>query len=110
MIGSVVDGTHLRFNNIDLKDLKSIKLATYYANNRDYAGHVEIREGSVTGTIIGQAKLGYSKSNGKAANKYYTILVQPTSEKSPLFLVFKNEKDQAQFVAGIDWILPIYKH
>jgi cytochrome c len=110
LVGSIINNTFLRFDTIELKWLKSIKLAAFYRGNYEYSGTVEIREGSVTGNLIGKAKLGNAKQYSKDAKRYYTIDVNPTKDKSQLFFVFKNEKNKNQFIAGLDWILPIYKN
>lgn len=109
LIGSVIHDTFLRFDDIQLKNLESIKLATFYRSDYSYNGRVEIREGSITGNIIGTAKLGRSKQKSKDVKKYYNISVNPKTDKGPLFFVFKNDKDKKQFIAGLDWILPVYK-
>ena len=109
LVGTVVDGAFLRFDNIDLKNLKQIKLATFYRGAYQYKGVLEIREGSKTGKVIGKLNLGNKGLGSKDVKKYYTISVKPTIDKIPLFFVFKNDTDKNQFIAGLDWILPIYE-
>jgi cytochrome c len=109
LIGSIVDGTFLRFDKINLKNLKQIKLATFYRGSYQYEGVLEIREGSKTGKVIGEISLGNKGMGSKDVKKYNTISVKPTADKAPLFFVFKNEKNKSKFIVGLDWILPIYK-
>ena len=108
LIGAVVDGTFLRFDAIDLKNLKQIKLAAFYRGSYQYEGVLEIREGSKTGNIIGKVTLGNKGLGFKDIKKYHNISVKPTVDKSQLFFMFKNAKKKDQFIAGLDWILPIY--
>lgn len=109
LVGSINHNSYLRFNDINFKGLKSIKLVSYYTKDYSYKGTVEIREGSKNGKIIGKTKLGYYNEK-RGAMKFYDVKVSPTQEKGPLFLVFKNSNNQEQYVANLNWILLNYKH
>ena len=104
IVGSISHNSFLKFNNQNLSNLTSIKLAAKYNAGYDYQGKVEIREKSVNGTIIGAMKLGYFDDE-KIGTKYYKIPVSPTIEAGDLFLVFKNPKDESQFILNADWVL-----
>ncbi len=104
LVGSIVHNSFLEFKNQSFENLTSIKLAAKYNAGYDYQGKVEIRENSPTGNVIGEAELGYFDKD-KIGTKYYQIPVSPTIEVGDLFLVFKNPKDDKQFVLNADWIL-----
>ena len=107
LIGSIVDGSFLAFNSVGLKGLKSVKLSVFFSNNYDYEGDVELREGQVTGPIIGKTHLKYFNKD-KGALTVYDIPVYPQSEQNDLILLFKNEKNKAQYIANANWILLNY--
>ncbi|MFK8009284.1 MAG: ThuA domain-containing protein [Saprospiraceae bacterium] len=104
LVGSIVHDSFLKFTNQNFESLTSIKLAAKYNAEYDYQGKVEIRENSPTGNVIGEAELGYFDKE-KIGTKYYEIPVSPTIATGDLFLVFKNPKDEKQFVLNADWIL-----
>ena len=106
LVGSIVHDSWLRFDNISYKNLSSIQLAAAYSADYSYGGTVEIREGSVDGKIIGSLQVSYSDEKGM---KYYDIPVQPSVDKGPLFLTFKNPADKEQYVMNADWILLNYR-
>ncbi len=107
LVGSIVHNSYLKFDVSTLKGLKSVKLAAFFAGDYPYEGDVEIREGSHNGNLIGKTHLKYHKDKGSM--KYYTIPVSPRTEKAPLYLVFKNEKDKEQYITNANWILLNYK-
>lgn len=106
VVGPVVDKSFLRFNDMALKNMKALKLATFYNGNYKFEGEVYIREGAPDGPIIGQTVLGHY---GDEKMGYYEIPVQPNSEKNTLYLVFANPKNPRQNIAHIDWISPVYQ-
>ena len=108
LVGSIAHNSFLKFDNISFNNLTGIQLAAAYNANYPYAGKVEVREGSTTGTIIGTAQLGYSHPE-KASMEYYDIPIQPTVEKGPMYLVFKNPSDKDQYVLNANWILLKYR-
>ncbi|MEM6800626.1 MAG: PQQ-dependent sugar dehydrogenase, partial [Bacteroidota bacterium] len=108
LVGSIAHNTYLRFDDISFKNLEGLQLAAAYNADYPYAGSVEIREGAIDGTLIGQAKLGYSHPK-KAAKKYYDISLKPSIDTGPLYLVFKNPADKDQYVLNANWILLKYK-
>ena len=108
LVGSIAHNSYLKFDNISFKNLHNIQLAAAYSANYAYAGMLEIREASADGKIIGTAQLGYSHPE-KGSMEYYDIPVQPSIEKGPLYLVFKNPTDEDQYVLNANWILLNYK-
>ncbi|MDB4414966.1 ThuA domain-containing protein [bacterium] len=104
LVGSIVHNSFLKFENQSFKNLNSIKLAAKYNPDYNYQGKVEIREKSTTGKIIGEMELGYFDKE-KIGTKIYQIPVKPNINIGDLFLVFKNPKDEKQFILNADWIL-----
>ena len=104
LVGSIVHNSFLKFNNQNFNKLTTVKLAAKYNAGYDYQGKVEIREKSPTGNLIGEMKLGYFNEE-KIGTKFYEIPVSPTIDAGDLFLVFKNPKDEGQFVLNADWVL-----
>jgi cytochrome c len=109
LVGSITNNTFLKFKNIAFKNLNRILLTADYNSGYEYRGNVEIREGDLTGKKIGQAKLGYFDAD-KNSYKHYKITVSPTIDQGDLFLVFKNPKDEKQFVLNADWIMLDYNN
>ncbi|MCL4144759.1 UNVERIFIED_CONTAM: hypothetical protein GTU68_014177 [Idotea baltica] len=99
VVGGIKNDAFLRYNKLDLNGLKSIDFTAYFDKNYDYKGSIEIRTGSRTGNVIGQAKLNYSS---KTENKLkdYTIKIAPTNEITNVFLVFKNADNKEQFICN----------
>jgi cytochrome c len=107
LVGSIVHNSYLKFNNISLKDVESIKLAAAYASGYKYKGIVEVREASTTGRLIGEAAVGYFHEEEEGVETYQ-IPIQSSLDKGDLFLVFKNLEDKHQFVMNADWIILNY--
>lgn len=101
IVGGLVHNSFLRFDNIDLKNLSHLKFTAFYGGKYKYQGTLEIRQGAIDGPIIGTQTLGHF---GKRITKYYQIPVLPTVDTSALYLVFKNPKDETQYVGHADWI------
>ncbi|MFK7978559.1 MAG: ThuA domain-containing protein [Saprospiraceae bacterium] len=98
------DNAFLKFKNLDLENLKTIKLAAYYTKGGRYKGNVEIREGSPTGTIIGTTAVENFNAQ-KSTRTIYDINLQSTTSKGDLFVVFKNEADAKQSVMNLDRVI-----
>lgn len=103
LVGSILHNSYLKFENISFKNLNSIQLAAAYNADYPYAGSVEVRTNSVDGEVLGTAELGYSDPK-KPGKKYYDIPLKASDAKGPLYLVFKNPKDDSQYVLNADWI------
>lgn len=104
LVGSIVHNSFLKFENQGFKNLTSVKLAAKYNAGYEYQGKVEVREKSPTGNVIGEMEVGYFDKE-EIGTKYYQIPVNPTIDGGDLFLVFKNPKDEKQFVLNADWVL-----
>ncbi|MCL6273749.1 ThuA domain-containing protein [Muricauda sp. 2012CJ35-5] len=107
LVGSIRNNSHIGFENLDLKQLKSVSFSAFYVANYDYKGRLEIREGSPTGKIIGSTKLAYFDENNEAL-KSYSIPINATLNNGTLYLVFNNTEDPERFVANANWIVLNY--
>ncbi len=103
LVGSITHNSYLKFDAISLKGLKAIKFSAYYTSMYDYKGTVEIREGAFDGKLIGKSKLNYYNKK-KGSSKEYKIKVSPTTDKSSIYLVFKNTKNKDKYITNANWI------
>jgi cytochrome c len=103
LLGSVVDGSYVIFEDMNLEGLKAIQFSAHYNSDYPYEGRVEVREGSPTGKLIGSTAVQYYNKK-KGASLQNDIKVQPTTSDSPLCLVFKNEKDKEKYICNANWI------
>ena len=103
LVGSIKHNTFLKFNNIDLANLKNVQLAADFNKDYHYKGIVEIREGKADGTIIGKIPVD-NFNKGKNIQRTFDIKVQSTTSKGDLFVVFKNEENVENFVMNADRI------
>ena len=101
IVGGLLHNAYLRFDNVNLKNLRNLKYAAFYAGNYEYKGVLEIRQGSLDGPIIGKQTLSYL---GEAETVYYEIPVKPTLEKETIYLVFKNPENELRYIGHADWI------
>ncbi|WP_242156760.1 ThuA domain-containing protein [Aestuariivivens sediminis] len=108
LVGSIVHGSYLKFDTIELNRLKRIKLSVFFGSKYNYEGDVEIREGTIDGKLIGKTHINYF-NNEKSAMKYYDINIASHAEQNNLVVLFKNEKDKEQNIANVNWILLDYK-
>ncbi len=103
LVSSIKHKSYLKYNNIDLKGLKSIDFTAYYAANYNYQGKIEIRKDEVNGEVVGQTELSYfSKQNNNLTS--YNIKITPTNEVTDLFLVFNNITDNDQYICNANAI------
>lgn len=108
LVGSILHNSYLKFDNISFRNLNSIQLAAAYNADYPYAGSVEVRANAVDGEVLGTAELGYSDPK-KPGKEYYDIPLKASEVKGPLYLVFKNTKDDSQYVLNADWIILNYE-
>ncbi len=101
IVGGLVHNAFLRFDNVNLEDLRGLKYSAYYGDNYEYRGVLEIREGTLDGPIIGTQSLSHS---GKQETVYYEIPVKPTVKKETIYLVFKYPENKLRYIGHADWI------
>ncbi|GLR18716.1 PQQ-dependent sugar dehydrogenase [Portibacter lacus] len=108
VMGSILNNTFLKFEDVDFKGLNSVNIAGVYNAGYDYGGKVELRIGSEDGKLIGQTDVGYfhPKKNGKES---YEIPFKTLEGIQDLYVVFKNEEDKDKYILNADWIYLNYK-
>ncbi|WP_419212020.1 ThuA domain-containing protein [Maribacter sp. X9] len=107
VVGVLQNGSYLKFNDIALDHLKSLKIAMFYNQDQEFKGTLEIHEDSIDGSILGKKALAH---NGKEETVYYTIPISTNKEKTDLFLVFKNPANKLQNIGHADWLSFEYQH
>jgi len=104
LVGAIRHNAFLKFNNIDLANLETVQVFADFNKDYRYKGKVEIREGSSTGTLIGTIAVdNFDKK--KNIRHTYDIPIQSTTPTGDLFVVFKNEADEEQFVMNADKVV-----
>tara|TARA_B110000037_G_scaffold182799_1_gene210708 strand:+ start:1142 stop:4504 length:3363 start_codon:yes stop_codon:yes gene_type:complete len=109
LVGSIRHNAYLKFDNLKLSSLKSVKFSAFYVADYAYKGIVEFREGSKNGKILGKASLGYFHEN-MSILKSYEVNINSTLDRGALFLVFKNSADKRQDIANANSLILNYKH
>ncbi|MBC6997282.1 ThuA domain-containing protein [Cytophaga sp. FL35] len=106
VVGGMVHNSYLRFDNVNLKDLKQLKYATFYNSDYDFNGVLEIRENALDGAILGKQDLIYM---GPEKTAYYQIPLKSEAEKATIFLVYKNPNHPKRNMGHADYISFDYK-
>ncbi len=103
LVGALKENTILRFEKICFDDLEGLDLMAHYVAGYNYAGYIEVRRESREGELLGTQKLGYHDELREKREKYL-IDLKHTEGIDDLYLVFKNDFNQDQFVLNADWI------
>ena len=103
VVGSIKDGKQIKFPAISFDRLSSVQIAAAFNKDYAYAGEIEIRKGSIDGPLLGKGSVEYYDMN-KEGVKIMDIDLRPEQGLDTLFLVFKNAKDEDQYVMNGDWI------
>ena len=106
-VGDIRHNAFLRFEDVDLANLKHIQLATKFNKNYAYKGLIELREGSKDGRLIGQTNIEYF-SDKKGKLETYDFPFQSTTPSADLYVVFKNETKKDQSVTDVDKLILMY--
>lgn len=103
LVGSIKDGKQIKVAPISFDNLTSVNIGAAFSKNYNYHGTVEIRKGKPSGKLLGKGIIQYFDAD-KEAFKTFEINLEPNNGIDTLFLVFKNSKDEDQFVMNGDWI------
>ena len=104
LVSNLKNNTFVKFDKIDLANLKNIQLVGYFFKAYHYKGKVEIREGSPTGTLLGTATIDLlDKTKGK--EQIYPFKLQSSTAVGDLVVVFKNSTDAEQKVMNLDQVV-----
>ncbi|TLV04014.1 carbohydrate-binding protein [Dyadobacter luticola] len=100
-ISNITDGKYARFNEIDLKNVKSVRLRV---QEHGAGGTIEIRQHSKSGTLVGKVDLPAGNIvDLKQGWKEVVVPVSGAAGIHDLYFVFKNEKTKAQLF-HLDWM------
>ncbi|MEL6252337.1 MAG: PQQ-dependent sugar dehydrogenase [Bacteroidota bacterium] len=108
LTGAFSHNNYLRFDDISFKNLKGIQLSAAFNADYDYKGFVELRKGTIDGTLLGETKLEYFHPTKKGM-ELFDIPIRSGSDKSSLFLVFKNPDAKDRFICNADGIILDYE-
>jgi cytochrome c len=101
-IGDIVIGTenkaYLKFNQLDLTNIGNINLSVFASESRLSGGKIEVRTGSATGKLIGEAEVKV----GSTAPKNIAII--PQTGLHDIYFVFANENNEGKPIAAISEI------
>jgi cytochrome c len=87
-IANITNGKYARFDAIDLKHIKNIRLRV---QEEGVGGTIELRQGSKDGLLLGKLEVPAGKvKDPKTDWKELNLKVNPTSGVHDLFFVFKN--------------------
>ncbi|MEO0471576.1 MAG: PKD domain-containing protein, partial [Bacteroidota bacterium] len=103
LVGSIQHGKHIQMASISYDKLSSISVGAAFNKGYPYAGTVEIRRGSPEGKLLGQGAVEYFDED-KEGFRAFEIGLTPSNGVDKLFLVFKNTKDQDQYLMNGDWL------
>ncbi|MCC6281445.1 MAG: PQQ-dependent sugar dehydrogenase, partial [Saprospiraceae bacterium] len=93
-------------NQVDLQGITSLTLRLGSGDNRNTycGGRLEIHSGKPDGPLL--AKLDIQQVNEKRM-RFWEVeipVINPPADYCNLYFVFKNETNQGQGVAGVDWV------
>ncbi len=98
-VGDIVIGTenksYLNFNQLDLTSIGNINLSVFASDSRLSGGKIEVRIGSPTGKLIGEAEVKV----GSIAPKNITIM--PQTGFNDIYFVFVNDNNEGKPIAAI---------
>jgi len=101
VVGGMVHGCYLKFDDVTLEDLRYLKYATFYNSDDTNSGTLEIREGSLDGPLMGKQALD---KTGKTETQFYEIPLKSSLKKATIYLLFKNPDNKFQNMGHADWI------
>ena len=107
VVGSIKDGTYIKFDPISFKGLKSVRIGAAFNKDYQYAGEAEIRVGNPDGQLLGKTNVSYFNKD-KAGYKTMDIALKSSTEFDSLYLVFKNGEDKDRYVMNGDWLQLYY--
>ncbi len=103
VVGSIKHGKHINLSEISFDRLVSISLGAAFNKEYEYKGSVELRRGQVNGDLLGSRDINYFNKS-KEGFKTFEIDLEPSSGLDALFLVFKNNENEDQYIMNADWV------
>ncbi|MGK7391660.1 MAG: ThuA domain-containing protein [Candidatus Cyclobacteriaceae bacterium M2_1C_046] len=93
------NGSWLKYEDVDLSDVKQIVVHAGFRTADMPGGIVEIRKGAVDGQIIGEVQM--KSAEGLKATP---VIIDSEDGKDDVFIVFKNPDIENMEYIGVDWI------
>jgi cytochrome c len=99
-VSNIRNGGYIQFKNIDLAGIKSIHIK---ASTRVPSTFIEVRAGSPTGMLLGNADLPMGQEFKTPVKPAVIPLTSPRKQQD-LYFVFRNNEAQEENIAIVDWI------
>lgn len=93
-------GSFIRFKNLDLTDVKDLRLRLQVEKGKVKGGHIELRLGSEDGKMIGNVVV---KPQDDVDWETVTMPIEATTAMEDLYLVFRNQEG-VRDVTRLDWV------
>ncbi|MCU0340180.1 MAG: PQQ-dependent sugar dehydrogenase [Spirosomaceae bacterium] len=92
---------HIVYKDVDLTNIASLALMVYASPDRTTGGKIEVRLGSPTGALIGEADVSNSK-----IGVVKTTLRKPENKKQDLYLVFTSTQPlpEGKGLFAVEWV------
>ena len=103
LVGSIRDGKHIKINQVGFDNLSSISIGAAFNKDYEYYGELEIRKGAKDGPLLGKRTVHYFDKN-KEGFKVFEVKLQKSEGLHALYLVFKNDRKEGQYMMNGDWI------
>lgn len=101
VLAAVKVNSHIVYKDVDLTNIESLALMAYASPDRTTGGKVEVRLGSPTGVLIGEAEITNSK-----IGVVKTTLRKPERKKQDLYLVFTSAQPlpEGKGLFAVEWV------
>ncbi|WP_128544446.1 ThuA domain-containing protein [Larkinella soli] len=90
----------IAFNDIDLTDIRSLTVGVFGSSQYTVGGKLEVRLGSPTGTLIGEATV----ENGSTTPVNVTLKSPADTRPQKLYFVYINPNAGSKPLYAIDWV------
>ena len=101
-MGMVTHGRYFMYKDVDVSALTEVTLRCYYAGGYQYGGTVEVRLGSEEGELVGSSAI--SHFGDEETHVEEKVRITPKPGLHDLYFVFRNDEDDKQYVANVDWV------
>ncbi|HLT51889.1 MAG TPA: PKD domain-containing protein, partial [Arenibacter sp.] len=103
LVGSIKNNSFLKFDKLALRGSKSLRLSMFFGPDTRYSGTIEVREGNVTGKLIGTGTIDHFNKKD-SVKKEIQINIAPTIDQGTICLIFKNEGNKEEVITNLDWM------
>ncbi|MFN4147211.1 MAG: PQQ-dependent sugar dehydrogenase [Runella sp.] len=101
VVAPLKNGSYVAFKDVDLTAIDNLSFMVYASPDRTTGGKIEVRLGSPTGPVIGEAEVPNSKIGTVS-----TPLRKPDDKANHLYLVFSTNKEipENKGLFGLEWV------